>query len=554
MKGKRANIILLFVAALLAFTSCQKVVVRVDSVPSNTPVNQPLFVTGNFNNWDPGDSRYRMQFNEEDSTWTVTLPPGFGTVEYKFTRGDWTTVEKDICGYEIDNRRFILGEGDTVTNQIASWNDLDPVNCPRITLVIDSVPPNTPDEDVIALAGNFNAWNPDESAVMSRDSAGRYLVTIDRMPGITELEFKVTRGNLSTAESDEFGNITPNRRLKFGEKDTVKIAVDGWVDAPSEKFSNRVIFIIKDLPKSTPPGAEFYLISNLNDWTPSDRNFIFQKNREGQYFFPFPRKRKPLEFKITRGPWSTVEVDRFGFEIPNRVVDLQEADTIYLSIGGWKDRNFPSDYDVTLKLGELPATTPENSEFYLAGDINGWNPGRSKYRFEKNSRGEHVLQIPRGGHMFGFKITRGSWQSVEVDQYGSEPPNRILYFKDADTVVLDIENWKDLPPFRLDDVTLVIDELPPTTPQTQPIYLAPDFNGWDPGDDRLIFNYLSDGRPYITLPARNGPTEYKISRGNWGNVEVDQHGNSISNRTLNYGFADTVYVKVARWRDFGGRY
>ncbi|MBC8485246.1 MAG: hypothetical protein H8D45_04305 [Bacteroidetes bacterium] len=553
MKIDKTNIILFLAISLMALSACKKAVVRVDSIPSNTPKNQPIYITGNFNNWDPGEERYRMQLND-DSTYTVNLPPGFGTVEYKFTRGDWTTIEKDICGYEIDNRRLVLGEQDIVSNEIASWNDLDPVNCPRITLVIDSIPLNTPDDDVIAIAGNFNAWNPDDSAVLRKDSAGRYSLTVDRVPGIKELEFKVTRGNLSTAESDEFGNVIPNRRAQFGVKDTVKLSINGWVDTPTEKSLNRVIFIIKSLPKSTPPGDELYLISNLNDWAPADRNYIFQKNKQGNYFYPFPRKRKMLEFKITRGRWSAVEVDRFGYEIPNRVVNIQVADTVYLSIGGWKDFNRPSDFEVTIKLGKLPEPTPENSEFYLVGDINSWNPGRNKYRFKQDDSGNYFLNVPRGGHMFGYKITRGSWRSVEVNRYGSDIPNRMLFYKDADTVVVDIENWKDLPPLDPDQVTIVIDKLPVMTPQTESIYLAPDFNGWNPGDDHLVFNYLPDGSPYITIPSRRGSTEYKITRGNWETAEVDQYGNEISNRILNYGFADTVYIKVAAWRDFDGQY
>ncbi|MCB2220436.1 MAG: hypothetical protein KQI35_08585 [Bacteroidetes bacterium] len=550
----RGHRILVLAAFAILLASCQSVVVRVDTIPSNTPKNQPLYITGNFNNWDPGDERFQMQLNP-DSSYTITLPAGFGTVEYKFTRGDWTTVEKDICGYEIDNHRLTLGEQDTVSNQIESWNDLDPVNCPRLTIIIDSLPKDTPPEETIAIAGNFNAWNPDQNAILKKDSSsGKYALTIDRVPGIKELEFKVTRGNLETSESDEFGNIIPNRKVQFGVKDTVRLSVGGWVDKPTEKKSNRVIFIIKELPRSTPVGDDFYLVSNLNDWTPGDRNFIFQKDRNGRYFFPFPRKKKILEYKITRGSWSTVEVDKYGFEIPNRVVNLQEKDTVMISIGGWKDRNYPSDRELTIVLGDLPSSTPLDADFYLAGDISGWNAGRNKFRFEKDSHGSYFLNIPRGGHMLTFKITRGEWSNVEVDADGSDIENRLLFYKDTDTAVIRVQNWKDRPPLEIDYVTLVIDELPSITPSNAEIFLAPDFNGWDPEDRKLIFNKLPDGRPYITVTGRNKGFEYKITRGGWETVEVDENGNTIPNRSITYGFSDTVFIKVQKWRDFGGRY
>ncbi len=553
MITKTRHIILFIGVALMALTSCQKVVVRVDSIPSNTPKGQPIYITGNFNNWDPGQERYLLQLNP-DSTYSVALPPGFGTVEYKFTRGDWTTVEKDICGYEIGNRQLVLGEVDTVDNVIQSWNDLDPVDCPRLTLVVDSIPANTPKGDVIALAGNFNAWNPDAQAVLQKDSTGKYSVTIDRVPGIRELEFKITRGNLETSESDEFGNVIPNRSIRFGVKDTVKLAVEGWVDKPVEKNNSRVILIVKHLPKSTPKNDDLFLACNMNNWTPWDRNYIFQKNRNGDYFFPFPRKKKNLEFKVTRGSWATVEVDRFGYDIPNRTVNLETADTVYVNIGGWKDKSYPSDYELTLKIDKLPATTPPNPEIYLAGDINGWNTSRNKYRFRLADDGHYYLDIERAGHRMAYKITRGSWETAEVDKYGSDVDNRILSFQEADTIVIDIANWKDKPPYDLKEVTLVIDHLPKSTPPEDPIYLAPDFNGWDPRDDRLIFSYLPDGRPYMTLSTVNNSFEYKITRGGWDKVEVSEDGNPIPNRVLNYGFADTVHINIVRWRDFGGRY
>lgn len=261
-----------------------------------------------------------------------------------------------------------------------------------------------------------------------------------------------------------------------------------------------------------------------------------------------------LEFKVTRGSWSTVEVDRFGFDIPNRIVNLQEADTVYIEISAWKDRVRVEDLELTLKLDNLPPSTPSNADFYLAGDVNGWNASRNKYRFRQGDDGNYYLDIPRTNNMLSYKITRGSWDAVEVGVNGQDIPNRSLYYKDADTITIDIANWKDKPLFDNHRVTLVIDQLPNTTPTNARIYLAPDFNGWDPEDKRLIFNRLPDGRPYITVSGGDNSFEYKITRGGWGRVEVDQYGNEIADRMLNYGFADTVYIRVAGWRDFGGRY
>ena len=552
MINKLTYTIFLLAAIVVLFTSCEQVVVRVVDIPPNSPTDQAVFITGNFNNWDPGDEKYRMQL-QPDSSYIAVLPPGFGSLEYKFTRGDWTTVEKDLCGREIDNRSLILGESDTVINSIESWSDLDPVNCPRVTLVLSEIPRNTPKNDPISVAGNFNFWDPEES-ILQRDSAGKYFITIDRPPGISELEFKIFRGNLASAESDEYGNILPNRIIQFGKADTIEVNIDGWIDVREKKESSNVILIVKNFPLSTLQSDNLYFASSLSNWTAGDRNYMFLKDTRGNYFYSIPRKRKTLEYKITRGDWSSVEVDKFGFDISNRTLNLAEDDTIYIDIKGWKDKTKINDHEVTIILSSLPGTTPENPEIYVSGNFNDWAQRSKKYKFNRDEQGRYTVDIPRQRGVLEFKILRGSWTTIEVDKFGSEIPNRVENYQDVDVLYVDVANWCDLPTQKVTDVTLVLNSLPANTPKLEDIYLAPDFNGWDPGDRDMIFSKLSDYRFYITIPKNGHYFEFKITRGNWGNVEVDKHGNEIPDRVLHYGFADTVLIDVIKWRDFDGNY
>ena len=89
----------MILSALLLLVSCHQAVIKVEGIPGNTPKGQPLYVTGNFNNWDPGDEAYQMTLNSVTVLILFIFLPGFGSVEYKITRGDWTTVETDVCGY-----------------------------------------------------------------------------------------------------------------------------------------------------------------------------------------------------------------------------------------------------------------------------------------------------------------------------------------------------------------------------------------------------------------------------------------------------------------------
>jgi hypothetical protein len=548
MINNKTTLSILLLAIMLIFTaSCKRVVIKLEKVPENTPKDQSIYITGNFNNWDPGEEKYIMDLGP-DSNYYITLPPGFGWVEYKFSRGDWTTVEKGICGEEIGNRAVNLMDSDTSIAVVESWNDLDPLNCPRLTILLDNVPENTPKEDIIALASNLNSWDPDNASVFERDSSGDLYVTISRPPGVTKLEYKMTRGDLSTSESDEFGNELPNRTIEFGKKDTVKVNIEGWTDMPEAK-AKRVVLIINSLPENTPEFSNIYLASNMNSWVAGDKNYLFQLNRNGQLFFPLPRKELLLEYKITRGEWNTVEVDKNGYDIDNRRLDLQNADTINLDILRWQDMGRPGDGEITIVVRNLPASTPDKAKLYISGNFNGWFPGRLRYRFIKDDKGNYMVNLPRRDGEMEFRITRGSWETVEVDRYGSDIQAHIYNYYDVDTLFIDVDNWKDMPIKNIDKVTLIINDIPDKTPPKSDIYLAPSFNGWDPGDEELIFSTFHDGRPIITIPVKGNYLEYKITRGNWETVEVNINKEDIDNRILYYGFADTAYIEVRNWKD-----
>ncbi|GAB4314641.1 MAG: hypothetical protein Kow00127_05870 [Bacteroidales bacterium] len=101
-----------------------QVFIRLDSIPAYTPVNDDIYIAGNFNGWNPGDPNYLL---EKDSLqkWHILLgtQPEGTVIEYKFTRGSWGTVEKGINGEEIPNRTFTFGNGDTLNLVVWNWAD-----------------------------------------------------------------------------------------------------------------------------------------------------------------------------------------------------------------------------------------------------------------------------------------------------------------------------------------------------------------------------------------------------------------------------------------------
>lgn len=543
---------IVFLLVLILFASCKRVVISVDTIPENTPKGQAIFISGNFNNWDPGDQSFQMELGE-DSIYYITLPPGSGVIDYKFTRGDWTTVEKDICGGEIENRSIELASHDSVSHTIESWGDLDPINCDRLTILIENIPTNTPEDDVIAIASDINAWDPDEVSVFKKDGEGKMYVTINRPAGVEKMDYKMTRGDLSTSESDEFGNDLPNRTLEFGKKDTIKVDIQSWTDLPENK-SKRVVLLIEKLPENTPKNGGLFIASNLNSWIAGDQNYEFQRNKNGQFFYSFPQKDLILDFKITRNGWNTAEVDYNGYDISNRSINLKNTDTIYLKVAQWKDMKNDGKNDICIVINSIPESTPAKDNIFISGNFNDWNPGRLRHMFDKKSNGKYCIKLPRENGNIEFTITRGSFESSPLNKYGSTLPNFIYSYSNYDSIFVDIENWKDKPLQKQRNINLVIDKLPENTPQNAIFYLAPDFNNWNPKDENLIFNNLPDGRPIITIPANGINMKYKITRGGWATVEVNEYGYDMPDRELYYGFADTVYIDIVKWRDFYGNY
>ncbi len=98
----------------------------VTKLPENTPKDAVLYITGTFNNWNPGDETYRLQ-RQADQSYRISVVSEQEKVEYKFTRGDWDNVEGQENGKARPNRvllRSTIGQVDYIPVEIISWEDL----------------------------------------------------------------------------------------------------------------------------------------------------------------------------------------------------------------------------------------------------------------------------------------------------------------------------------------------------------------------------------------------------------------------------------------------
>jgi predicted alpha/beta superfamily hydrolase len=116
---------MLFCAGLLlsaqAVMSQQKIVFVIKNLPPYHQPEEPVYLAGNFNNWNPGDERYRLV--KKDGLLTLALDFPKGQIDYKFTRGSWDKVECRLEGEPVDNRQLKVEQDQTVEVSIIHWAD-----------------------------------------------------------------------------------------------------------------------------------------------------------------------------------------------------------------------------------------------------------------------------------------------------------------------------------------------------------------------------------------------------------------------------------------------
>ncbi|MBU0763852.1 MAG: T9SS type A sorting domain-containing protein [Bacteroidetes bacterium] len=109
---------------LAGHTMNAQVTVKIDTVPRYyTPLLDDIYIAGDFNGWNAGDQAYKLTKSGNVYSIQLNLLQG-AYVEYKFTRGDWSSVETQTDGTFLPNRNFTVQQGMTVIVRVANWTDM----------------------------------------------------------------------------------------------------------------------------------------------------------------------------------------------------------------------------------------------------------------------------------------------------------------------------------------------------------------------------------------------------------------------------------------------
>ncbi|MDY7394456.1 alpha/beta hydrolase-fold protein [Aureibaculum sp. 2210JD6-5] len=109
-----------WVFLFLANISFTQVTFVVNKFPADTVLTD-IYISGDFERWTGGQKDYKLQ--QIKNHYFITLPQYEGTINFKFTKGTWETVETEKNFNQIENRQYTFNmPNDTVNIEIKNWS------------------------------------------------------------------------------------------------------------------------------------------------------------------------------------------------------------------------------------------------------------------------------------------------------------------------------------------------------------------------------------------------------------------------------------------------
>jgi predicted alpha/beta superfamily hydrolase len=115
---------LVFIILILSHTLNAQYTLKIEltSLPFSSKTDI-VYMAGNFNGWNPQDEKRKITKNEKGRFNIQLTGINPGIYEFKFTRGDWATVETDLHGKDISNRTLLIQSDTNVSFSIDAWKD-----------------------------------------------------------------------------------------------------------------------------------------------------------------------------------------------------------------------------------------------------------------------------------------------------------------------------------------------------------------------------------------------------------------------------------------------
>lgn len=186
-------------------------------------------------------------------------------------------------------------------------------------------------------------------------------------------------------------------------------------------------------------------------------------------------------------------------------------------------------HQLTFNLNTHP---DDDRPVYIAGNFNDWNERDEAFRMRNAGVGHYVLELDRPlDFPLEYKYTRGSWDSVEANEYGNSGDNR--YVEDPTPVIGDtVYFWQaygntDAPEYRpIIDVISERFEIPQLIKTRRIAALLP-------------YNYHETDKHYPVLYLQDGQNLFD-DHAPYGSWEVDKKLSLMQRR----GFGDIIVISI----------
>lgn len=248
-------------------------------------------------------------------------------------------------------------------------------------------------------------------------------------------------------------------------------------------------------------GDEWYVTGDFNGWNECDEDYRMEANGDGTYTFVIDILEGYHAMRVTNGTW---EVSIGG--------DGRDGNLEFTTGEGELTVVFDKTAcTITLSGADVVIGSPPTvSEWYVAGDFNGWEECDANYLMSEEENGIFLLimDITAGDH--SLRVTNGTWDV----NYGGDGIDGNVDFHTDDgklTVVFDSHSF---------GISLYGANVRLGHKETGKIvgdnwYVAGDFNSWDACDSayKMINNY--DGTFSTTFYLSAGEHQMKITDGTW---------------------------------------
>ncbi len=210
--------------ALISLNFQGQVFLKITSVPADTPPNARIFLANSLNNWNPNDPQFELK-KDNSGNYTIQLPKTKGTLEYKFTQGNWETAEGDENGNKLENRKIVFSENaQTIENQILSWEH-------------STVKKNTASENVKILSENFTLPQLKTTRKIWIYLPPDYAASIKKYPVIYMQDAQNLFDDATSFSGEWKIDETLNQLFAEGNQDAIVVGIENGGDERLNEYS-----------------------------------------------------------------------------------------------------------------------------------------------------------------------------------------------------------------------------------------------------------------------------------------------------------------------------